>query len=571
MSSPLWGVTQYGFKAKRLGDVKKELENNFTAEFGDINLAPQSVTGQIIGVLSKVIADIWENLESVYFSQYAGSASGISLDNVSMLTGITRLPAEQTFVVGLAEGIEGTYIPAGSLAKTPSNGEIFYSANDEFITQSRLAKAKITVLSSIADKYTIVINGVSYIFSIPLMIFVGLFTSSSVIKVTINNITMDDVLWDTDHLTTLENIAEDILAFYPLDVQSYEIIGTDTIKLTPVLGSQIIIDDVTITGSIPQPTYTEGFALPTDSLQVANYLAKRVITSGIVTEDTDGSSFTLTTVDPSLSFNLIIGNYLQVDEIFSPVPFFSQKYGPIPAPVGSLTEMVTSIAGWESINNLFPGTIGRYEETDEELRIRRSKSLKVVGGATVEAIRSRLLQEVPGVTSVTIVENVEMVTDGAGRPPKSFETIIQGGTDVDVANKIWQVKPAGIKTYGSETVPITDSMGNPHNIHFTRPGSVYIWVKVVLTLNPPGAFPADGFSKVAQAILAYGNTLVIGENVYLDRVQAQVFAVPGISKAVVTLAETSTPTASPTYGTADILIDQAEKAVFDISRIPVSL
>src|SRR5690242_4915671 len=104
-----FGLTPLGFNAMRLADVKQALENAFIARFGDINLDPQSVFGQEIGVLSKSFADMWENLEEVYFSQYPNSASGVSLDNVVQLNGITRIPASQTVVVATCDGLEATF------------------------------------------------------------------------------------------------------------------------------------------------------------------------------------------------------------------------------------------------------------------------------------------------------------------------------------------------------------------------------------------------------------------------------------------------------------------------------
>ncbi|MBX9720598.1 MAG: hypothetical protein K2X81_04295, partial [Candidatus Obscuribacterales bacterium] len=92
--SSQFGLTPQGFKIKRLPDIHAENQNLLLAAFGEINLDPQSIFGQLIGVLSKVEADIWENMQDVYFSQYPNSAEGISLDNVVQLNAITRLAAQ---------------------------------------------------------------------------------------------------------------------------------------------------------------------------------------------------------------------------------------------------------------------------------------------------------------------------------------------------------------------------------------------------------------------------------------------------------------------------------------------
>ena len=107
-----FGVTPEGFVIKRLQDVKSSLEARFISEFSDINLDAASVAGQMVGIFSKVLEDEWENSQDVYLSQYPNSANGISLDNVVMLNGLTRLAATRTNVIGVATGIEGTLIQA---------------------------------------------------------------------------------------------------------------------------------------------------------------------------------------------------------------------------------------------------------------------------------------------------------------------------------------------------------------------------------------------------------------------------------------------------------------------------
>ena len=200
---------------------------------------------------------------------------------------------------------------------------------------------------------------------------------------------------------------------------------------------------------------------------------------------------------------------------------------------------MTPIAEWQTITNILAGSLGRLVETDAELRLRRQKSIKLLGAGTVEAIQARVSQDVDGVTSCTVFENVTLqqepiiiafptpftggdtitvtydtlfnfsvsfTTDQAttmgllvtqfellpqvasasyggtgnqtltvnlvqcvdltvnsavadvsaqsaaisgGRPPKSFEAVVEGGSDQAVAQEIWLTKPAGIETYGN--------------------------------------------------------------------------------------------------------------------------
>lgn len=662
--NPDYGVTPFGFRAMRLINIKNMLEDLFIAEFGDINLDAQSVTGQLIGIYSKVLADIWENMEDVYQSQYPNSASGVSLDNVVQLNGITRLPAQQTFVIGAATGLENTLIPANSLARIPQTDQVFFSTTPTFITRDNSIRNIFQILSLGAQAYTVIINGLSYYYSLPVIGLSGPLVSGNTISGRINGVNIPTITFITDSATTLGLFASAILATLPLSIASATVVG-NTIELVPVLGSQILVNSITPNG-VGAPTYIPSFIAPSALDEVAEYLAAVIDNSNNVSGTwVSGNTFTIQALDSAVPYSLNYGTRLSVTETTSPVPFLAQSYGPIPVPANTLTEILTPVAGWTSLTNFQAGVTGRNVETDEELRLRRARSLRVTGTATVEAIIARLLQEVVGVTSVLVFENVTITQDpilvtfssdfiagnsvqvnldglnigtvtfitdhlamitaianliaaqppilsvlvggtgnrslgitmnesqeveidfaitgsgaptyveAGGRPPKSFEAVVEGGSDQAVALKIWQVKPAGIQTYGNVNdgngIVIVDSQGNNQTIFFSRAIPVYIWVTVTLTLNPQETFPTNGQQLVAESILAYGDSLGIGIDVFIQRVQAAVFAVPGIASATVQLARTLNPTDTPTYASIDVLIAETEISTWDLSRIFVSI
>lgn len=655
----IFGVTPQGFNIKRLIDAKNSLEDNFIGEFGDINLDAQSVTGQIIGIFSKIIADEWENSEEVYESQYPNSASGVSLDNVVQLNGIVRLAAQRTTVIGVATGQENTFIPSGSLARTPINGQVYFSSANAFITSGNAVQNIVEVVTpGVAQEYRVVLSGVNYLNSLPTINFSGPIVSGNTISVRINGINMPVITYAASSNSTLLALASAIVTNSAGAVATATVSGNN-INLVPALGFSITVNSVGLSGS-GAPTYSLTFRIPATNL-VAQFLAA-VITSGGNYSATyvSGNTFTITALDSEFSYALSVGENLQIDQVWSPIPFTSQTYGPIPAPVGSLTEILTPIAGWAALTNFKAGNTGRFIETDAELRLRRNLSLKIAGNATVEAIRSKLLQNVPGVTSVTIFENVTMtqepikitfstdfvsgntiavMVDGnslgtvnfttdnlttvtlialmlktyteienaivsgsgnhiitvtmaqaqeieivltiggtgsfpnytleGGRPPKSYEAVVEGGTDQAVGDQIWLTKPAGILTFGNTPVDVTDSQGNTQVVNFTRATSVYLWATIVLVLNPQETFPINGQQLISDNIVAYGNTLGIGVDVFIQRVQSIVFLVPGVGSATVQLAKTANPTDTPTYSSTDILIGDTEASSWDISRIIV--
>jgi len=130
-----YGVTSQGFKKKRLIDIKAEIEASLKASLSEnVNLIPQSVLGQIVGIVAERESIEWEVMEQVYFSFYPQSATGISLDNLVALNGIPRLKAKQSQGYVQLVGVDGTVVTAGSIINTSDTNESFTVDYDTTIT-----------------------------------------------------------------------------------------------------------------------------------------------------------------------------------------------------------------------------------------------------------------------------------------------------------------------------------------------------------------------------------------------------------------------------------------------------
>ncbi len=124
------GLTSAGFEAKRLDDIRTELEADFRDAFGaNVQIDPQSVFGQIIGIMSEREASIWELAELTYNSGFLTTASGAALDQLGALAGVSRPPAVFSQVTLHLSGTNGTNVPSGSRASDPD-------LDIEWITQS---------------------------------------------------------------------------------------------------------------------------------------------------------------------------------------------------------------------------------------------------------------------------------------------------------------------------------------------------------------------------------------------------------------------------------------------------
>lgn len=177
--------------------------------------------------------------------------------------------------------------------------------------------------------------------------------------------------------------------------------------------------------------------------------------------------------------------------------------GPKPAPAGTLTQIVTPVAGWTSVTNaLDQSALGRDLESDAALRLRRDLSLRALGSTSSAAIRAAVA-EIAGVTSVRVFENATNTTDASGIPANSFEVVVVGGANDSIAQAIYDRKPIGVGTFGTAAGTASDPSGAGHVINFSRPATVNAWVTV--NLRATASAPVDLADRVRNAIALYGD------------------------------------------------------------------
>ena len=242
--------------------------------------------------------------------------------------------------------------------------------------------------------------------------------------------------------------------------------------------------------------------------------------------------------------------------------------GAVNALAGTLTNIDEPKAGWDTVTNAADADLGVNEETDAELRIRRRLSLATGAGSILEAILAAVLN-VTDVTAVSLIENDTNATVG-GVPAHSFHTVVNGGLDQDIADTIWNKKPTGILAFGSTTVPVIDSQGFSHDISFSRPTVINIYIDVAIT--PLTGFPTDGADQIKQAIVDYaagilieGRGFDIGDDVIYSEIYVPINTVDGVQVDDLFIGIAPSPS-----GTTTIAISADQVSDFDTSRINVT-
>ena len=267
----------------------------------------------------------------------------------------------------------------------------------------------------------------------------------------------------------------------------------------------------------------------TTELEVLNgiegLITADVAATATATVDVPNLQIQLVTVGTS---NIVIASTTLIgsDEVVVKATVESTSTGALVVPPNSVTSIISPISGLVSVNNEAAFSLGRDIETDEELRLRFSLSQSINGLSTPEAIRALLLAT-EGVTSTTVFENDSTVVDGEGRPPKSFEALVEGGTDEDVAQSVWTSKPAGIETYGNTTENIFDSSNTSRAINFSRPTPINLAFRVTYTRYDEESFPIEGEDVLKQQMVDSTAALQIDEDVIVTRYFGDLYSSTG--------------------------------------------
>ena len=113
------GVTEQGFTVKSAAEITADLDAKFVGTFGSqFDTSAESPDGQLIGIVAKLLEDVWQQAEGAYNAYSPSNAYGVGLDKVAEINGITRITNLPTSVAITFSGTAGTVVPAGYIVKT---------------------------------------------------------------------------------------------------------------------------------------------------------------------------------------------------------------------------------------------------------------------------------------------------------------------------------------------------------------------------------------------------------------------------------------------------------------------
>ena len=175
--------------------------------------------------------------------------------------------------------------------------------------------------------------------------------------------------------------------------------------------------------------------------------------------------------------------------------------GLISAAAGTLTRIMTVVAGWDTATNGHAATVGTLEENRGQFELRRYSSVSLNSRGTAASVYARIMQldDVIGCVVRENKTNQPKVIDGVTLSPHSVYVCVLGGNDGAIATAMYRTVSAGCDTNGTTDYLVEDdTTGIKEMIHFQRPTDADITIR--LRFPDAAGFSADDLAAIRQAV-----------------------------------------------------------------------
>lgn len=269
---------------------------------------------------------------------------------------------------------------------------------------------------------------------------------------------------------------------------------------------------------------------------------------------------------------LVLSDNLTTESVTVLADFATNDYGKYIFPDRTITEIVTLITGFNSVENLIVPTYGQRQETDTELRHSYIAKSAIRSTRMIDSICAQLISSVSNVESATGYENDTDETDEEGRPPHSVEIVVDGGDETEIAAVILDKKAAGIQTFGDVTVNVATEYGDTVPINFNRPEYVYVWMKITLDADS-SHLPTNYANLTVDSVVLDAATLHAGDDMLSQTFNDGIYAaVGGVTYVDIKCATTTKPNYVPSageYTKVNVSVTSRQKVVVTDTRIEV--
>lgn len=543
-----FGLTTEGFNKKKLSDVQDETFIALEETFGVVDRSPQSTFGQIVGVFSEGTAELWDVAELTYLSQYPASATGVALDNVVDINGLTRKDAVSSQVDIQLEGDEGTLVPGTTTEFSQINtSEVFILNADVTIQKSVAVKTLYSVNSLITGTYTLIIDGDSFIVVTVIPTEAEVLNGlKSAIDTLVPGKFETNVIGTTSLQLEVIAVSDSFNKKINYDVQSID----GKLDLDELWSQGTASSENTGPINVPANSITT-IVTPVSGLNSVDNLDIGVAGSDVESDidlrirRSQSISASGAATIPAIRARLLeIATVTSVTVVENDDDEF-ENIGALPGIV-SISDGATAMTGVGTLfNSLSPG---------------KFIAVKLPDCANTVAFEINTITDDFNLT-VLVAANKDYLSleifQTNGRPPHSIEAIVSGngttGEDQIIADTIWDSVAGGIKTFGNQgPIIVVDDEGDNQSLFFSRPTNITIFVDAEYDTDPEEIHPSDGKDQITTNITNAINALSPGNDVIRDRLFTEFYKVPGVRDIIkLNIGTSPSPTLSDNIAIAD--------------------
>jgi uncharacterized phage protein gp47/JayE len=547
------GITDAGFDRPTFPELLAEIKAAAKSAFGeDLDWSVGSPIAVFYGALVPELDALWQELESVYWANKIGGATGAGLEDLAAFQRLTRDPAQKASNVVTMFGDSGTVVPVGTEVYASLTGKSYITQEEgtlvggqaDILVEAEEEGPSYNCVAGVIDSLPSPVSGVE----------------------SVSNVDDESTLQIARYQNTAIEIANDgastnFQTIMKADIRhAHQVNRIDVYLVNPAAESRTVNVHIELVNhSTASPvaitqsqeivfSANEGMWVSFDGLDLDVTVMSDVIRVALVNEETSDGAIEWAGND-------------------------TDPYAP-----GALYAAGSEQVGVDGLLYVTSVTVGAFtngksEESDSALA-RRFLVSKARGSVAIPEAIIADLWNIEGVRSVSFRQNREDI-EVAGLRRRSIEVSVLGGATQDIAETLLGVVSAGIRTEGNVSVLVNDAYGQAHPIRFNRPTEVRLYIKLVLTKGP--SFPAaDGEAQVKDAVTDYiggrdttgsiQTGLNAGETVIVAEIVDAVMGIEGVQDVHVYLGTSADPTES-----TNVEVTSAQKAVANADDITVEV
>jgi uncharacterized phage protein gp47/JayE len=500
-----YGVIASGFLPMTQQNIIDNLNTQLSAAYGQqVNTSPESNLGVLVGILSEPMALLWQVTEAVYWSAFPAGAEGVAVDNQLAQQGLRRLPASPTVTnpttaksaIGttlrglVLGGTPGRVITARSLILTTDPTPFTFTLDSDTSIEASTNGVQNIVLSSTPTSGSVelsIVDTLGTTLTTPTLM--APLTASS-IQTAINALQdpANSTFYFSDVVVTgsgssfivsfgagtplTGNPSSGAIAQPPIAIVSNSLITVSGGITTAVNAATVVVEEGSPAQGVGSATCTQNgpVSVAAGSLSV---IGSPQSGWASVTNQIDCIPGTNTESDADAMLRKAANQYINGSRTVASIASRVQAVSGVISVVHFENKTNCAV---QNINFSTTPTTGSYalqfqlgrtssisptaSAADIQAAINSISGYNVVVTGNVEfgfivdfngsqgGQAQPLIQVVLNTTAV----NVEVTF---GRPPHSFEIVVEGGADVDVATAIQSAQPDGIGSYGAPSSVVT--------------------------------------------------------------------------------------------------------------------